>query len=298
MRKGFLRLFVLASVAAGVVCAGPVLTLEPTIFEWGRQAENKENYPFSFTVKNTGDEELQITRVRPGCSCTQVDLKKQTLAPGETTEMKGVLSTKGIEGTLQKGIILTSNDPVRQTTVANLSIRFPINGQGLRLRGAQTSARLRQGALWAYLVVENCEPDTAITIEAMELPAGWDCPQALPMTVKPEDRITITLNRPLGSEEEPEPFDNLPLTLVTDCAKTPRIAGTLSYKPDTRSTAVSTAAGDTVAQVRWPMAKPVSLAPAPVTAPTPMPAQLPAGTDAAPAPGPTTAAPAGTAPAP
>lgn len=272
MEKRFRAVLWSGLVGALAAWAGPSLVLEPAVFDWGRQAENKGDYPFTFTVKNGGDEELQISRVRPGCSCTKVELKKQNLAPGESTEMTGSLSTKGIEGAMQKGIILTSNDPVHQTTVANLSIRFPINGQGVRLRGDPTTARLRQGALWAYVVVENCEPDTEAKIEAMELPPGWDCQQALPVPIKPEDRFSLVLTKPVGEGMEPAPFANLPFTLVTDCAKTPRVQGFLVYQPDARAgTVLSTPAPEAGAKVRWPMAKPVSPSPAPITAPVTLP---------------------------
>ena len=225
------------------VWGGPVIVLEPPTFDWGRQAENKGEYTYTFTVKNGGDEQLQITRVRPGCSCTKVELKKQSLAPGESTEMTGALSTKGVEGAMQKGIILTTNDPLHQSTVANLAIRFPINGQGLRIRGTPTPARLRQDALWAYVMVENCEPDKPVQIQAMELPEGWDSPQALPVTVPAEDRISVVLTKPLGPKAEPQVFDGLAFTLVTDSAKTPRVQGTLAFRPETRATTVSAGAG-------------------------------------------------------
>ncbi len=261
--------------------AAPALVLEPTVFDWGRQTENKGEYPFTFVVKNAGDQELEITRVRAGCSCTKVDLKKDKLAPGESTEMTGVLTTKGIEGPVQKGIILTSNDPVHQTTIANLTIRFPINGEGLRIRGNPVWARLRDGALWAFAVVENCEPQTPIKVEAMELPEGWDSKQTLPVVVAPEERQTLVLVRNVAEDAAATPFDGLPFTLVTDCPKTPRVSGTLNYRPETFGAAAGTAAPQGEApKVRWPMARPAGLTPAPVTAPaadaTPAPAAVPA----------------------
>jgi len=307
MRKAVSVMVISGLIGSGAVWAAPTLVVEPTVFDIGRQAENKGEYPFKFTVKNEGDEELQISRVRPGCSCTKVELKKQNLAPGEVTEMTGTLSTKGIEGAMQKGIILTSNDPVRQTTVASVAVRFPINGQGLRLKGDPTSARVRQGALWAYVVVENCEPATAVKIEAMELPQGWDCQQPLPITVPPEEHASLVLTRQVGETTEPEPFEGLPFTLVTDSAKTPRVQGSLAFRPEARAPVVSTPAGEAGAKARWPMAKPAPQGPAPITAPLPMPAPggaalppggvPPAAAPAAPAPvAPPAAAPAAPAP--
>lgn len=256
MRKG-------SAVAVGsgllVWCSAwgaPVIELEPKAVDWGRQVQNAGEYTYTIVVKNSGDETLQITNVRAGCSCTKVNLKKQTLAPGESTEMTGALTTTGIEGTMSKGIILTTNDPQRPTAIATLAIRFPINGQGLRPLGTTMPVRWREGALWAYVTVENCEPNTPILIEAMELPEGWDCPQALPITIPPEDRKTITLTRKPPAEAETQAFADLPLTLVTDSAKTPRVQSSLTYRPEPAVPATPAAA------VPPPVAQPAPAAPA------------------------------------
>jgi hypothetical protein len=232
-----------------------------------------------------------------------VELKKQNLAPGESTEMTGALTTKGIEGPMHKGIVLTSNDPLHNSTVANLSIRFPMNGEGLRVKGNSVYARMRQNALWAYVTVENCDPATAIKIEAMELPQGWDSSQNLPLTVNAEDRTTVTLTQAVAEGAEVPAFENLPFTLVTDFAKTPRVQGVLSYRPDPVAATVTpsadpAAAGGAGPKVRWPMAKPAGLKPQPIKAPPalPTPAPPPAGSTA-PANPQGEATPAGAAPA-
>lgn len=260
-------------VAFGSVWAGPVAELDPVTFEWGRQIENRGEYAFTFKVKNSGDEELQITRVRPGCSCTKVELKKQNLAPGESTEMTGVLTTKGAEGAVHKGILLTTNEPNRETLVASLSVRFPLKGTGLRLKGTTAiPARLRDNVLWAYPLVENCEPETTIQVQAMELPAGWECQRPLPYSVKPEERATLPLMRKLGAGEVVEALESLPFTLSTDFAQTARLQGAISYHPERPAATVQAVGGDGTGEnrppVRWPVAKPES-AMAPITAPPP-----------------------------
>jgi hypothetical protein len=185
--------------------------------------------------------------------------------------MTGALKTAGAEGAMQKGIILTTNDLLHPTTVANLAIRFAVNGQGLRIKGGPTSVRLRQDALRALVTVENCEPDKPILIEAIELPEGWSCQQPLPVTVRAEDRASVPLTRKLEGGAVAPAFEALPFVLVTDSAKTPRVQGTLTYRPEISATPVSAptgapAAGGGAPAVRWPMAKPAPLV-VPVTAP-------------------------------
>jgi hypothetical protein len=230
-------------------------------------------------VKNTGDQELRIERVRPACSCTKVELKKDTLAPGESAEMTGSLTTKDVEGVMSKGIPITSNDPAHQITMAILSIRFPYNGQGLRITGnpRPTSVRLRDGALWAYMTIENCEPDKPAQIEAMELPAGWDCSQTLPIAVAPEDRVGLTLTRQVAAGSEPQAFDSLPFTLVTDSAKTPRLRGTLLYHPAAPpAPATAPAAPPAAGAVGSAVAPTAPAAATPPAAPPPIPPVTPA----------------------
>lgn len=259
----------------------PVLEVKPAVFDWGRQTENKAEYAFTFTVKNTGDEELRIDKVRPACSCTKVELKKQNLAPGESTELTGTLTTKGTQGIMRKSIHLTSNDPAHPTSLASLAIRFPFNGQGLRIQGgAPTAVRLRDEGLWAFVTVENCEPETAAKIEALELPAGWESPQKFPATIAAEDRFSFILKRPVEAGAEPQAFDGLTYTLVTDSVKTPRLQNTLTYRPAPPPAAPKVSV--------TPPAAPAAAAPAPAAAaalqagaPAVQPAPTPAATPAA-----------------
>ena len=274
-----MRMRCAALVSSGLLVWGnawgaPAIVTEPQTFNWGRQAENKGEYAYTIAVKNAGDEELQITNIRAGCSCTKVDMKKKNLAPGESTEMTGTLTTKGVEGVMQKAIILTTNDPLNQTTMVTLAIRFPVNGEGVRIKYSPVVANWRDGALVAYVTVENCEPNTPAKIEAMELPEGWDSPQALPITIAPEDRTGVILTRKAEVKSEVAAFDALPFALITDSAKTPRLKGALAY---------------TLSAPAHPLqAPPGPPAAAPGTTPTPLP-----GTAAPPAP-PAPAAPSAT----
>jgi hypothetical protein len=181
-------------------------------------------------VKNGGDQPLVISQVKPGCACTKVDMKKKELAPGEATEMTGTLATHGAEGLMDKSIVIGSNDPAQPVAVAVLQIRFPMTGHGLRLRWLELGARLRDDALWATIIVENCEVDAPIKIEAMELPPGWDTYAPLPVSVPPETEQGILLTRKLEPKADPEPFDKTPFVVVTDSPKSPRLQGYLVYR--------------------------------------------------------------------
>lgn len=245
------------------LAAGPRLVIEPADFEWGRQPDNKGTYEFLFTLRNAGDAPLEITNVRPGCGCTKVDLKQNTLAAGESTTMSGVLDTKGIEGHMRKGIILTTTDPERRTVVANLDIRFPFNCQGLRMRMTSYAARLQRDALWVYVQVENCDAAKAIQIQGVEVRQGWTCVDSLPITVEPEMRQLLRLTRPVEEGTEPDAFSDLPFKILSDSPLTPELEGSISYRPRaSASLDVTQPSASSAPKVRWPMVRPLAAAPA------------------------------------
>jgi hypothetical protein len=62
-------------------------------------------------VANEGGAELHILDVKADCGCTVPTLTKNTLAPGESTEIEINFNSKKFEGTVYKSIEIHSNDP-------------------------------------------------------------------------------------------------------------------------------------------------------------------------------------------
>jgi len=217
-----------AMLAWGAVahCA-PALQLEPAEFTWESQAENKGAYDFAFTVTNTGDEDLQITNVRPGCpSCTKLTMAQRTLKPGESTRMTGTLTTADVEGPMHRVIYLSSNDPARPVAKAGLSIRLPFQAQGLRLKGMAPPVQVRRGVYRTTVIVENCEAETPVNVTAIELPEGWSCERPLPVTVPAEGRVTLVLRGGALTGSD----GGAAFTLISDSTKTPRLQGSLAVR--------------------------------------------------------------------
>ncbi|MEO1130362.1 MAG: DUF1573 domain-containing protein, partial [Planctomycetota bacterium] len=63
----------------------------------------------TFVFKNTGDAELEITRVSPSCGCTTTKMDKTIFAPGESAGIETVYTPKG-PGRASKYITVQSND--------------------------------------------------------------------------------------------------------------------------------------------------------------------------------------------
>ena len=70
---------------------------------------------YSFMVKNSGDTDLEIKSVAPGCGCTTSAFDK-VIAPGKegkiTLEIK---NTESYKGEITKNATVTTNDPERQS---------------------------------------------------------------------------------------------------------------------------------------------------------------------------------------
>lgn len=94
--------------------AGPKLVIASLEHSFGKV---KPGTPltYTFTIKNQGDTNLEITNVAPSCGCTTSDFDK-VIAPGKegkvTLEVK---KTDGYKGEITKNATVTTNDPDHQT---------------------------------------------------------------------------------------------------------------------------------------------------------------------------------------
>jgi len=66
-------------------------------------------------LENRGDANLVITRVKPDCGCTIVELKNQdrTIRPGDHFDLRAAFHSKGRKGVQNKTITVFSNDPTQ-----------------------------------------------------------------------------------------------------------------------------------------------------------------------------------------
>ena len=64
-----------------------------------------------FRIRNEGDAELVIKKVKPACGCTTTKLATNNIAPGAEVEIKTTLSLKSRSGRQTKPIMVYSNDP-------------------------------------------------------------------------------------------------------------------------------------------------------------------------------------------
>ncbi len=65
----------------------------------------------TYTIKNTGNAALEITKVKPSCGCTSVGSYPKRIEPGESGEFKFALNSQKLHGRYRKSITVSSNDP-------------------------------------------------------------------------------------------------------------------------------------------------------------------------------------------
>jgi hypothetical protein len=94
--------------AAATVSAGPVVKVLNPVFNFGKTLQHV-TVSHDFWIKSIGDQPLVITRVVPGCGCTQAPLRDSVLAPGDSTVLTVIFSTRSYAGNIIKRPYLITN---------------------------------------------------------------------------------------------------------------------------------------------------------------------------------------------
>lgn len=95
---------------------GAVMEIEPEEYDFGGVKQDQE-LVHEFTIKNTGDEDLEIRRIATTCGCAAAVAEDRIVEPGETTQLEVVLETRRYKGVIQKSISVASNDGARTVRV-------------------------------------------------------------------------------------------------------------------------------------------------------------------------------------
>ena len=90
---------------------GPQIVVEPMSQDLGERLQ--ERIELAYTVRNAGDALLRIEKVSTSCGCTEAELDRTDIPPGETAQLS--VSLDPIEddlfGDVRRVIYLRSNDP-------------------------------------------------------------------------------------------------------------------------------------------------------------------------------------------
>lgn len=94
--------------------SGPHIVVDPAIYDFGR-VKFGDVPEYTFVVKNTGDQNLEIEGVSTSCACTKGEMKVSSIAPGEQVDLvvnfdPAVHGDDSDMGELTRTVYITSND--------------------------------------------------------------------------------------------------------------------------------------------------------------------------------------------
>ena len=121
-----IRLFVIAATLA--LCAhaqqpashAPRIAWDPPVIDFG-VTDGVLPIDAVFTVRNTGDLTLEITRIQPSCGCTVADISSRSIKPGESAKLTARMNLLGRPpGPQEKHIVIECNDPQQPTVLLAL----------------------------------------------------------------------------------------------------------------------------------------------------------------------------------
>jgi hypothetical protein len=172
----------------------PKMVLSETEWDFGVVKSN-EKPTHLFTIKNEGDEDLLIEKVRASCGCVKTSISTKRIKSGKSVELKVIFDTTGYTGKVGKDIFITSNDFQEPEKRIHLSVEVehqptPI----LNLSPTEWNlALISQGDKPSLsLMIENTG-DKDLVIDKLEVYKHMSYNVTLPLTILPQGKQEIIL---------------------------------------------------------------------------------------------------------
>jgi len=91
--------------------AQPSIKFDNTTIDFGNIKEDDGKVSGRFEFTNTGNQDLLLTGVKPGCGCTAADYTKTPIAPGSKGFIIATYNPYNRPGSFNKNIKVTTNEP-------------------------------------------------------------------------------------------------------------------------------------------------------------------------------------------
>jgi len=175
----------------------PTISLSEEEWDFGKIKED-ERPVHIFTIKNTGREELIISRVRASCGCTATMLSSNNIKPGQKAELQVTFNPTGYNGIVKKDITIESNDPQRpKAKVTIIAEVEPIPSPQAFFSDSQWDLGLiSQGDLPTFnFTIEN-KGELDLIINKVDASEYIQYDTEIPFTILPGEKqeITFTYN--------------------------------------------------------------------------------------------------------
>jgi len=99
---------VLINISVPFVSAAPAIEIAGPVFDFGKVTQHTD-ISHTFWIKSVGTDTLRILKVEPGCGCTKAPLRDSVLAPGDSTDLEIIFSTRSYRGYVSKKPYLETN---------------------------------------------------------------------------------------------------------------------------------------------------------------------------------------------
>ncbi len=116
MKKLFAAVLLTASFA---IASAQSISFDKTTVDYGTVKNGADGHRM-FTVKNSGDKPLIISKVVASCGCTTPEWSQDPIMPGKTAQIKVGYNTT-LVGPFMKNIEVMSNDPVNSRSVISIN---------------------------------------------------------------------------------------------------------------------------------------------------------------------------------
>ena len=106
------------SQEAKQVSSGPQMSIDKEVHDYGT-IKKGANGTSEFTIKNTGNAPLIISRAKGSCGCTVPEWPKEPIMPGTSAVMSVKYDTKRV-GPINKSVTISSNATNAETKVVRI----------------------------------------------------------------------------------------------------------------------------------------------------------------------------------
>ena len=225
-------------ISALSLFAQPAIQFDNTTIDFGNIKEEGGKATGKFEFTNTGNQDLLLTSVKPGCGCTAADYTKTAIAPGQKGFISATYDPYNRPGSFYKNIKVTTNEPKFQDgsntspymiyIKGNVEKRPPTKYETAGYKNGTGNIRIKENNI--KLELFNTESQSATiqvmnfneeesTFEPLNLPAYITVERA---TLKPGEEKTITITYDAVKKAEIGSYRDV-ISIQTQDAQEPKL---------------------------------------------------------------------------
>jgi len=171
----------------------PTISISEEEWDFGKIKED-ERPVHIFTIKNTGKEELIISRARASCGCTATMLSSDNIKPGQSAELQVTFNPTGFNGIVKKDVYIESNDPqLPKTKVTIIAEVEPIPSPQASFSDAQWDLGLiSQGDLPTFTFTIENKGELDLIIDKIDASEYIQFDIEIPLIILPGEKTEVT----------------------------------------------------------------------------------------------------------